>query len=55
MELYYAGPQRGNWNCYHSLGAQRNIVADVMVCDGQVKHYQSAKIVERILAKVPAT
>jgi hypothetical protein len=54
VELQYAGQQPGNWNCYHSLGVQRNIVADVNVCDGQVKHYESAKLVQRILDKVPA-
>lgn len=42
------------WTCFHSLGAQRNIVADVMICDSYLKHNKSAKLVERILSKVPA-
>ncbi|WP_165692653.1 sensor domain-containing protein [Mycolicibacterium fortuitum] len=54
VELQNAGQQLGNWNCFHSLGVQRNIVADLNVCDGQVKHKESAKLVQRILDKVPA-
>ncbi|MCV7286143.1 sensor domain-containing protein [Mycolicibacterium wolinskyi] len=42
------------WTCFHSLGAKRNIVADVMICDSYLAHNESAKVLERILSKVPA-